>query len=106
MTINSIKTAKVFAGPGKYAYVAEAEMERDGKILYATIQEHNGEDCTVSKDSMFAFIAEDGADPAEEFIAEYKSADEAKAGEYGAAFCAALAVMDILKLGDIKHGVA
>lgn len=96
MKIYEIKCRKVFANPG-YAYIAEAEIEeQDGSELFIAIQKYEGLDMTVSKQSMYDFLCGDKADPAEEFLEEYKEADEAVRSEYADIFRKLMEVTEML----------
>jgi len=86
MKIHGIKTKKIGAGP-EAAYVAEAEVKNGKETVYVTVQMYDGEECTVSKESVFAFLAEDRDEPAGGFIEEYEDLDEAiEESEYGKVF--------------------
>jgi hypothetical protein len=86
MTINGIKSKKIGAGP-ETAYVAEAEVENCGETVYVTVQMYDGEECTVSKESVYAFLAEDDGEPASEFLEEYEELDVAiEESDYGEVF--------------------
>lgn len=96
MKIYEIKCRKVFANPG-YAYIAEAEVEEeDGSAAFVAIQDYNGLDMTVSKQSMYDFLCGDGADPAEEFTEEYNTLEGANASAYSDVFAKLVEVIKIL----------
>ena len=83
MYIVSIKAKKVFACPGSWAYVSEAMVEdAEGGIVYVMAQEYDTTEITVSKKSLYAFLAEDGEEPAVEFMEEYTTWKDAKASKY------------------------
>lgn len=83
MGIVTIKAKKVFACPGSWAYVSEAMVETaEGETLYVMAQEYDTTEITVSKDSLYAFLAEDGDEPAVEFLEEYTTWKDAKASAY------------------------
>lgn len=87
MTIEGIKAKKVGAGP-ESAYVAEAEV-KDGydETVFVTLQMYDGEECTVSRESVFAFLAEDKGEPVTEFLEEYEDLDTAiEESDYGDIF--------------------
>ena len=83
MKIYSIKASKVGAPPCMVACVAEAAVETDeGGMVYVVIQEYDGLDMTVSKNSVFDFLAGDGKEPATDFLESYGSLKEAKTSVY------------------------
>ena len=88
MVIEEIKAKRIFAGPGMYAYVAEAEVFDDdtGDTVYVAVQEYSGSEYTVSGKSVYAFLAGDGEAPADGFIEEYTKADDAKKSGYWKVF--------------------
>ncbi len=95
MKIYEIKSRKVFANPG-YACIAEAEVEEsDGSTTFVAIQDYNGLDMTVSKQSMYNFLCGDGGDPAEEFAEEHTSVDGAGDSAYAEVF---RKLMDVIKM--------
>lgn len=83
-----IKAKRIVAGPGMCAYVAEAEVLdfASGESRYVTYQEYEGKEFTVSKESVYAFLAENREDPASEFLEEYESARAAGASGYAGVF--------------------
>ena len=83
MKVHSIKASKVFAGPCMMAYVAEATVDTDdNQTVYVVIQEYDGVNMTVSKDSVYSFLAEDGETPAQEFLESYGTLKDAKTSVY------------------------
>lgn len=87
MKIYEIKCRKVFAEPGKYVYIAEAEVEEsDGSATFVAIQKYDGLDMTVAKQGMYNFMCGDGGDPAEEFLEEYTSVDGVSESAYAEVF--------------------
>ena len=87
MKIYGMKCREVMACAGSWALIAEAEVElKNGEEVYVTLQKYNGVECTVSKESVYAFLAEDGEEPASEFVEEYTSLKEAKASKYADVF--------------------
>lgn len=87
MKIYEMKCRKVFAVPDGYVYIAEANVEEaDGSDTYVAVQKYEGLDMTVSKQSMYAFLCGDAADPAEEFLEEYRTIDEASESAYAEVF--------------------
>ena len=82
MDLYEIKAKKVYAEQEKYCYVAEAVIDDNGEDVFVAIQKYDGIDITVSKDSMYKFIAGEGGDCAEEFIEEYTSVEEAVKSKY------------------------
>lgn len=88
MEISRIKASKVFAGPGAYALVAEAEVydrEKD-EILFATVQSYDGEEYSIQGGSVYAFLAENGTEPVNEFIESYHTWKDAKESGYAGVF--------------------
>ena len=100
MKIYEIKSKKVFAVPDGYVYIAEAEVEEaDGSETFVAIQKYNGLDMTVSKQSMYDFLCGEGADPAEEFLEEYKEADTAAIrSSYAKVFAKLMNVIEMLEV--------
>ena len=97
MNIVEIKAKKIFAGDEGYALVGEATItDSDGNEVFVSGQIFNGSDLTVSKQSMYRALAEDGADPAEDFLEEYSSFDDAEKSEYADAFRAVRNAVAIL----------
>ena len=88
MKIWGIKCKQVFAGPGMYAFVAEAKVVvKEPDELFVMINEYDGfVNCTVAKQSQYAFFAEDGEEPDDEFIEEYKSFKETSNSQFAAVF--------------------
>lgn len=86
--LNSVKAAQVMAGPGLYALVAEAcVLEENGKKLYVTWQNFEGEGGSVSEESMYGFLAEDATEPVQNFSEEYDDITRAKEeSQYGKVF--------------------
>ena len=83
MKIFQIKAKKVFAGPCSMAYIAEAGVDTDdGKTVYVAVQEYDGVAMTVAKDSVYAFLAEDGAKPDNDWLETYGTLKEAKESAY------------------------
>jgi hypothetical protein len=83
MGIVSIKAKKVPACAGSWAYVSEAEVATgDGGVVYVMAQEYDTTEITVSKQSLYSFLAEDGEEPAVEFMEEYTEWKDAKASAY------------------------
>ena len=84
--LNSIKATKVMACPGSFALVAEAVVRENGEEVYLTYQLYDTEEFTVSKESVYHFLAEDGENPAE-IQEEYTSLAQAKReSKYGNVF--------------------
>ena len=98
MVVAEIKAKRVFAGPGNYAVAAEAEVFDDstGDTVYVTVQKYAGSEYTVSKESVYKFLAEDGEEPASEFMEEYTSAQEAKKSGYAPVFDSLKKVLSML----------
>lgn len=87
MEIYGIKAKRVTACAGSWADVAEASVSlKDGSVVYVMAQEYDSIELTVSKQSLYAFLAEDGAEPAVEFLEEYTAWKDAKASGYAGVF--------------------
>ena len=85
--LNSIKAKKVMACPGSFALVAEAVLRENGDDIFLTYQLYDTEEFTVSKESVYNYLAEDGQQPAEEVSEEYLSLAQAKReSKYGDTF--------------------
>lgn len=95
--VNSIKAKKVMACPGSFALIAEAVLFENGEEIFVTYQSYDTEEYTVSKDSVYNYMAEDVGDPAE-IDEEYTSLKEAKATRYGKVF--AMLNRLVKKLGE------
>lgn len=97
--VSELKAKRIFAGPGNYAYVAEAEVFDDatGDTVFVAVQKYaGGYECTVSKESVYAFLAENSGEPAGEFLEEYGSAQETKASEFAKVFDALRKAIGVL----------
>ena len=78
-------------------YVAEALVsDENEKETYATVQDYDGMMYTVSKESVYAFLAEDEGEPASELLEEYTSLKEAKTSAYADVFKALRSVLKSL----------
>lgn len=86
--VSEIKAKRVFAGPGCYALVAEANVYDDdtGEEVFVTVQKYDGSEYTVAKESVYAFLAENAGEPAGEFLEEYTGAKEAEQSAYARVF--------------------
>lgn len=96
MEIKGIKATKVFAGPGNFAWIAEAIVTDENDELYVTVQYYDGEEYTVQKESMYEFLAEDGDEPEEEFLEEYDSFEAAGESKYAKIFEQLRKVLELL----------
>ena len=84
-TINEIKAAKSFAGPGEWAIDAEATVfdTETGKELYVHVNDYDMfRHYTVSETSIYEFMTGDGDDPGAVFTEEYGKFSDAKGSEY------------------------
>ena len=81
MKIYGIKAKRVNACAGNWADVSEAAVDVGGETVYVLAQEYDTTELTVSKQSLFAFLAEDGSEPAVEFSEEYTAWKDAKVSE-------------------------
>ena len=86
MKIMGIKVKEVMGCPGSWAIVSEAEVEKDGEILYVLAQEYDTLELTVSKQSLYSFLVENGEEPAVEFSEEYTAWKDAKESAYWPVF--------------------
>jgi hypothetical protein len=87
MYIYGIKAKSVMACAGSWAEVAEASVGLpDGSEVYVLAQEFDTTELTVSKQSLYSFLAEDGSEPAVEFVEEYTAWKDAKGSEYWPVF--------------------
>ena len=98
MTIKGIEARRIPAGPMDCGYVAEAEVVTEQMDrVYVTIQLYDGEQCTVSKESVYAFLTDDSLEPASEFVEEYEKVSTAKSkSAYGEVFKKLDKVLDML----------
>lgn len=98
MKIYGIKAREVMACAGSWAVVAEAAVEEDdGSETYVMIQEYNGLEFTVSKESLYGYLAENGPEPVVEFLEEYTKLKDTKESKYAEVFKVLKSVMG--KLG-------
>lgn len=87
MSMISIKAKKVMACPGSFALVAEAVLQENGKETFITYQLYDTEEFTVSDESVYNYLAEDGPQPSKMVDKEYLSLAQAKReSEYGKVF--------------------
>lgn len=87
MYIGTIKSKRMFAGPGSFARIAEAEVITDAdEVVFVTVQEYDGSEYTVSEKSVYAFLAEDSGEAVEAFLEEYTNAADTKASAYAKVF--------------------
>ena len=86
MKIYGIKAKEFMACPGSWAVVAEASVDVGGETLYVLAQEFDTVELTVSKQSLYSFLVEDGAEPAVEFLEEYTEWKDAKVSGYWPVF--------------------
>ena len=86
MKIYGIKAKEIMACPGAWALLAEAEVEADGETVYVLAQSYDTLELTVSRKSLYAFLAEDGDAPEAAFLEEYTAWKDAKASAYAEVF--------------------
>lgn len=86
MKIIGLKAKDVMACAGAWATVTEAEVEVNGEILYVLAQEYDTLELTVSKTSLYEFLAGNGDEPVVEFSEEYTAWKDAKASAYWPVF--------------------
>ena len=98
MGIIEIRAKKIYAGPGT-SWVAEALVEEgNGGKVYATVHYYDGEDYTVSKESVYDFLTdeENETEPAAEFLEEYDDYDDATDSDYIGVFDSLREVIEML----------
>lgn len=99
MKIYGIKCKEVMGCAGSWAVIAEAAVESDSPnrdTVYVTVQEYDGTEYVVSKESLYAFFAEDGDEPAEVFMENYQTLKDAKTSAYAEVFMKLRRVMKML----------
>ena len=98
MGIIGIRAKKIFAGPGTWAWLAEA-LVKDGRDeeLYAAVHYYDGEDYTVSRQSLYDFLAEDGDRMVSDYLEVYDDYEDAKKSEYAEIFARLRSVIDMLE---------
>lgn len=101
MGIVGIKATKVFAGPGSFGLIAEAEVDTGAeKLMHVTVQQYGGYECTVSEDSVLDFFTGESQEGPVGLKEEYGSLNEAKEeSEYREVFAKLQKVIGML--GDI-----
>ena len=77
MNIHEVRVAKVACCGGE-VMVGEVTFNFLGQELHATAQEYDGTQLTVSKGSVYDFLAGDGTEPVDEFMFEFNSWAEAE----------------------------
>lgn len=88
MKIYGIKSKEVMACAGSWAVLAEAAVndERDGDV-FVTVQEYDTLEFTVTKKSIYSYLAEDGKEQADwEFLEEYTSYKASQESRYAEVF--------------------
>lgn len=87
MKIYGIKAKEVLACAGSWAQVAEAAVETDdGGEVYVLVQIYAGLELTVSKQSLYSYLVENGEEPAVEFLEEYTKWSDMKDSAYAEVF--------------------
>ena len=89
MKIYGIRCREIMACAGSWAIVAEAEVETDTPnrdTVYVTVQEYDGTEYVVGNESLYAFLAGNGAAPEGEFIEQYETLKDAKTSAYACVF--------------------
>ena len=87
MKIYGIKAKEVMACAGSWAVVAEAEVGlEDGSVVSVLAQEFDTIELTVSTQSLYGFLVENGAEPTVDISEEYTAWKDAKASEYAGVF--------------------
>ena len=99
MGIIEIRAKKVFAGHAA-SWVAEALVEGgDDNEVYVTVHYYDGEDYTVSQESVYDFLTDedDEVEPAEDFLEQYDNSEDAENSDYAEVFEALRNVIDMLE---------
>lgn len=87
MSILEIRAKKIMACPGSWAWLAEAAVYTgEGKEVFVTVNYYDTEVYAVSGQSLYAYLAENGDEPAGKLLEEYVSYKEAKQSEYAEVF--------------------
>ena len=87
MNIYEIKAKKSFAGPGMWAWMAEARVEdENANERYVTVHFYDGEIYTVSEKSVYDHFDDDDGDMFNEFIEEYDNYRDARKSAYAKEF--------------------
>lgn len=83
MNIIRTRCKKTFAGPGMWAYDAEAKVEDRGEILYIHQNFYGNDHFTVAEESIFDYMTgETEEEVIADFIEEYENLDEAQESRY------------------------
>ena len=98
MGIIGIRAKKIFAGPGTWAWLAEA-LVKDEKCgeRYVTVHYYDGEDYTVSGHSLYDYLADDGDEMVPDYLEVYDDYEDAKKSEYAEIFARLRSVIDMLE---------
>lgn len=97
MGIIEIKAKKHFAGPGMWAWLAEALVEDDkGEKVYVTVHYYTGEDYSVCKQSVYDYFVNGVEEITEELLEEYDNFEDSQSSEYKQVFSALRKVIDML----------
>ena len=97
MGIIEIKAKKHFAGPGMWAWLAEALVEKDkGEAVYVTAHYYDGEIYSVSKQSVYDYFVNGNDEAAEDLLEEYEDYKDAAKSEYKQVFSKLRKVIDML----------
>ena len=87
MKIIGIKAKEIMACAGSWAVVAEAEvMTEGGNVVYVLAQEYDTLELTVSVQSLYSFLVENGAEPTVDIDEEYTAWQDANESEYAVVF--------------------
>ncbi len=97
MSIIEIKSKKIFACAGSWALLAEALVtDKTGKDVFVSVHYYDGEQYTVSNQSLYAYLAEDGEEPSADFPEQYGSYKDAKQSAYAEVFAKLRKVINML----------
>ena len=88
MRIWQIKCKRQFAGPGVYAYVAEAKVVvEEPDELFVTVHDYDGFlNYTVAKESIYAYLIDDEGGPVEDLLENYEEKAAAKKSAFADVF--------------------
>ena len=86
MSIIEIKAKKIMACPGSWAWLAEATVTDGENDVFVIVNFYDTEVYAVSKQSLYAYLAENGEEPVGELLEEYVDYKEAKQSAYAEVF--------------------
>lgn len=97
MAVVVIKAKKLFAGPGT-SWIAEALVdEGDANTLYVSVHYFDGENYSVSRESIYdALVRDDIAESCNGILEEYEDYEDAKESKYVSVFDSLRRVIEML----------